>query len=80
MDIFSRGDNTRYFKPNHDVFLNPYQVVFVPKPNQSTITALTEERTAKFTRNKREVGTFELLCVFAERQLADIYFGDWVDL
>ena len=88
-DISSRGDSTGYFKPNRDGFLNPYQVVFVPKPNQSSITALREERTAKSIRNEREVGTgltltlkrvqFELLCGFAQRQLAEMDSGDWLD-
>lgn len=38
--ISDGGDENKDFKPNHDVFLNPNKVVFVPRPKRSMSTAL----------------------------------------
>ena len=38
------GDQNRYFKPKTDILPDFNQVVFVPKPNQSSSTALRQER------------------------------------
>ena len=44
------GAKSRYFKPEHDLFLKPPQSVFVPKPDQSVSFTLTENTIENLTR------------------------------
>lgn len=84
--IFFTGSSTiairdcgdQFFKPSHDVSLT-LSVFFMPKPNQSTSTALWQEWQRKCDPNKRKVATqrcvsFKISVAFA----LNIYSGDWV--
>ena len=45
------GDISRYFKPDHDIFLTQPEGFFVPIPKQSIITRLWQERHLWFCRH-----------------------------
>lgn len=49
------GNQTRYFKPIHDLFLT--MTVFFPKPNKTISTAVSQNTILKLNLKKRKLAT-----------------------
>lgn len=71
------------FRARTFCFLDPKQVVLVPKPMQSISTVFWQERSRTINKNipklqHYETSSFYLYAVLQKTNLAKIYSGSWV--